>query len=181
MTLPRRAGLRDSLPPEQGTYLTVSGNFGAITGNFWEIGKSLNIPGNLRAVLNNEKRRSVVRRIIKERFSGQVADFARSIDRSPAQVWQFMNQRNIGERLARDIEDKLGLPKGALDGNQEAPRGLTADELELLEKYRRSKSAWRALLQKMAGMKPRHQQETLSEALTVLVAGLARKPATRKR
>ncbi len=116
----------------------------------------------------NEKRRATVQRIIKERFEGRVVDFAKSIERSPAQVWQFMNERSIGEKLARDIEAKIGLPHGALDGEQQSPPGFTADEVELVQRYRKSKAQWRAMLQQIAGMK--YQQEMLAEALTILIA-----------
>ena len=60
-------------------------------------------------------RRAAVQALIEQRFGGRTADFARAIGRDDAQVWQFMNQRSIGEKLARDIEAKLSLPRGALD------------------------------------------------------------------
>lgn len=60
-------------------------------------------------------RRAAVQALIEQRFGGRTADFARAIERDDAQVWQFMNQRSIGEKLARDIEAKLGLARGALD------------------------------------------------------------------
>ena len=118
----------------------------------------------------NEKRRAAVRQIIKERFEGRVVDFARAIERSPAQVWQFMNARSVGEKLARDIEEKLGLPQGALDGVKRSAPELTADELRLVQEYRRSKAHWRSLLQHIAGIKPSQQHEALAEALVFLIA-----------
>jgi phage repressor protein C with HTH and peptisase S24 domain len=63
-----------------------------------------------------EIRLANVKRLIEARFDGVDADFARAIEKSPAQVWQFLNgERNIGERLARQIEARLQLPTGALD------------------------------------------------------------------
>ncbi|UDL04003.1 helix-turn-helix domain-containing protein [Marinobacter sp. CA1] len=62
-------------------------------------------------------RREAVKRLIDERFGGKQADFARAINRSPSLVWQCLNgHRNIGEKLAREIENKLRLKPGWLDG-----------------------------------------------------------------
>lgn len=79
----------------------------------------------------NDARRNNVRRLIQDRFDGITAAFARAIDRDDAQVWQFLNQRPIGEKLARDIEAKLGLEANALDHEQTRPafaRRLDAQE-----------------------------------------------------
>ncbi|WP_277921884.1 S24 family peptidase [Pseudomonas nitroreducens] len=46
------------------------------------------------------------------------AEFSRAIDRQPGQVNQFAGpnpKKNIGSRLARHIEQQLGLPKSSLD------------------------------------------------------------------
>lgn len=60
-----------------------------------------------------------VAQLIKHRFAGNSSRFAAAIGRSPNQVarW-FMStsgQRNIGEKLARDIEKRLRIPVGWLD------------------------------------------------------------------
>jgi len=61
-------------------------------------------------------RREALKRLIDERFEGKQADFARAINRSPSLVWQCLSgHRNIGEKLAREIESKLRLKKGWLD------------------------------------------------------------------
>lgn len=63
---------------------------------------------------------SAVKALIKDRFEGKQADFARAIGRSPAVVWQWLNgHRNIGEKVARDIERKLRMTEGELDGRVE--------------------------------------------------------------
>lgn len=127
----------------------------------------------------NRKRRAAVRHLIDERFEGRVADFARAIGRSPAQVWQFMNERNIGERLARRIERKLELPAGSLDSEPAPAGGFSPEERELLEKYRRSSRAWQLMLQRVAGMKS--EDERLSEVLTLMAGKFAGKQARKRR
>ena len=60
-----------------------------------------------------------VKALIARRFEGVRAAFAKAVGRDDAQIWQLLNrERNIGERLARDFEKKLGLPRKSLD---EAP------------------------------------------------------------
>lgn len=78
---------------------------------------------------------SAIRAIIKNDFDGKQARFARAIGRSPALVWQWLNgHRSVGEKVARDIEKKLRLHKGALDdwgftnGNADAERELSAEQ-----------------------------------------------------
>jgi hypothetical protein len=120
-----------------------------------------------------EKRRVAVQGLIDGRFGGRVIDFARAIERSPAQVWQFMNQRNIGERLARQIEAKLDLRRGELDGEEATFPGVAGDERELLESYRQSLPRWKRMLRQIAGVKPSDQQEELCEALHILISHLS--------
>ena len=46
------------------------------------------------------------------------AEFARAIGRSDQQAWALVGEKTtkgIGGRIARDIEEKLGLERGALD------------------------------------------------------------------
>jgi phage repressor protein C with HTH and peptisase S24 domain len=61
-------------------------------------------------------RREALKRLIDERFEGKQSDFARAIGRSASSVWQWLNgHRNVGEKVAREIERKLRLPRGYLD------------------------------------------------------------------
>ena len=61
-------------------------------------------------------RRENLAHIVEMRFGKVIAECARAIGRDDAQLWALLNGvRNIGERLARDIEQKLGLPENELD------------------------------------------------------------------
>lgn len=61
-------------------------------------------------------RREVLIDLIKEKFGGNQAEFARAIKRSPSQVHQWVSgHRNLGEAGARHIEITLGLPQGYFD------------------------------------------------------------------
>lgn len=82
-------------------------------------------------------RRENLARIVELRFGNVIAECARAIGRDDAQLWALLNGvRNIGERLARDIEDKLKLEENELDrpnatgapraGEQQAPEYLLA-------------------------------------------------------
>jgi hypothetical protein len=58
-----------------------------------------------------------VRTLITERFKGSQISLAAALGKSPAQVYQWLSERRaIGDKLARDIESKLSLPAGWLDG-----------------------------------------------------------------
>ena len=64
-------------------------------------------------------RREKLRQYIKENFRTR-AEFAEKIGKSPAQVSMWFMKKNegkrdIGEKLAREIEKKLGLPKYWMD------------------------------------------------------------------
>ncbi|QWF19273.1 hypothetical protein [Lysobacter capsici] len=50
--------------------------------------------------------------------SGGPTEFARTIGREQVQVSQWLGGKNIGDRLARDIEAKLGKDSGWLDSPQ---------------------------------------------------------------
>lgn len=55
--------------------------------------------------------------LIKSDFGGNVSAFARRIDRKPSQILDVMAERKgFGEKLARYIEEKLGLTQQILDG-----------------------------------------------------------------
>ena len=61
-----------------------------------------------------------------EKFDGSQTNFARAAKKSFSQINQYLNGvRNIGEKVAREIEKNLGLSTGYLD--QAARRGLWAD------------------------------------------------------
>lgn len=60
---------------------------------------------------------SELKKIIDSRFGGSQAEFARAIGRSPSSVWQWLSgHRNVGEKAARDIERRLRIIPGTLDG-----------------------------------------------------------------
>ena len=61
-----------------------------------------------------------VKELIEKRFNGSQAEFARAIEKAPAQVNQWLNgYRNIGNGAAAQIEDVLSLPRGWLDSKEE--------------------------------------------------------------
>nr|DAS68567.1 MAG TPA: Repressor protein CI [Caudoviricetes sp.] len=61
-----------------------------------------------------------VKELIEKRFNGSQAEFARAIEKAPAQVNQWLNgYRNIGNGAAAQIEDSLSLPRGWLDSQAE--------------------------------------------------------------
>lgn len=61
-----------------------------------------------------------VKELIERRFNGSQAEFARAIEKAPAQVNQWLNgYRNIGNGAAAQIEDVLSLPRGWLDSKEE--------------------------------------------------------------
>jgi hypothetical protein len=64
-----------------------------------------------------KNRRANLVRIVAEDFGGVIRAFAAKIDRDEAYAWQLLNakKRNVGEKIARHIEGKLGLRPGALD------------------------------------------------------------------
>jgi phage repressor protein C with HTH and peptisase S24 domain len=70
-------------------------------------------------------RRLRLRELVTTRFGGKQSAFADAIERSPSYVARIFSDnpahsRNIGESLARQIEEKCHLPKGWLDD----PKGL---------------------------------------------------------
>lgn len=97
-------------------------------------------------------RRDNLQRLLEKRFDGKIADLGRAIERDDAYVWQLLNgKRNIGERVARDIELKLDLAPGSLDSaTMSGQTALTADELELVKRYRQASPAWKLVLRILA-------------------------------
>ncbi|WP_444757167.1 S24 family peptidase [Pseudomonas sp. A014] len=67
-----------------------------------------------------EIRRSNLRELVTERFNGRIAGLAEAIDRAPSYLSRCLtgkteHRKRIGESLARDIEDRLDLPRFWLD------------------------------------------------------------------
>jgi SOS-response transcriptional repressor LexA len=70
---------------------------------------------------NQDMRRDKLKDLIQNRFDGKQSAFASAIGKSPSQVNQWLAMRRpIGEKVARDIELALSLPRGWLDGDSEA-------------------------------------------------------------
>lgn len=64
-----------------------------------------------------DSRADRLRIIRRDRFNGSTADLGAAIGKSPAQIGQwFSGYRNIGDGVARQIETRLGLNQGYLDG-----------------------------------------------------------------
>lgn len=64
-----------------------------------------------------ELRLNFIKDKIKE--YGSQAELARKLNRSAQQITQWLNGKPIGEKIARDIEEKLDLPYGYLDKNKQ--------------------------------------------------------------
>lgn len=64
-----------------------------------------------------ELRLNFIKDKIKE--YGSQAELARKLNRSAQQIAQWINGKPIGEKIARDIEEKLDLPYGYLDKNKQ--------------------------------------------------------------
>lgn len=76
-------------------------------------------------------RRTLLRKLIDERFGGSVAEFARAIGKSSSQVHQWLHgHRRLGDAGARHIEKTLpGLWQGYFDGDP-PPSGLKYEQKE---------------------------------------------------
>lgn len=115
-------------------------------------------------------RRDNLKRLLEDRFDGRIADLARAVDRDDAYIWQLLKgTRNIGERVARHIERALQLAPGSLDSatmSGHAP--LTADELELLGRYRRATASWKLALRLLANLRGDVQDEVSSDVNILL-------------
>lgn len=64
-------------------------------------------------------RRTNLKAIIDTKFNGKAGRLADAVGKKRPQIYRLFsdaeNSRDIGEELARDIEAKLGLPRGYLD------------------------------------------------------------------
>lgn len=68
-------------------------------------------------------------RLIESRYGGSQAEFARAIDRAPAQISQWITERrNIGEAAARHIERQLDLAPFVLDSDITGHRQVPAEQ-----------------------------------------------------
>ena len=87
--------------------------------------------------------------------------FALAMGLVPSHVSQLLSgTRDMGEEVARRIEEKLGLPPGAISMEPDAPsapplieealRALPADELKLLSDYRRVSPRRQEMLREVA-------------------------------
>lgn len=82
-------------------------------------------------------RKQLLKDLVTNRFDGKQADFARAINRSPAQVNQWLSgHRAIGDAGARHIELKLSLPQGYFDGRKPLSDALsTSSTQDLTNKH----------------------------------------------
>ncbi len=80
------------------------------------MGEQTNLMSNPRTVL----RRKALRTLIDDgRWAGNVTAFAKEVGKPQSQVQDMLDGRKaFGEKVARQLESKAGLPAGALDGNQ---------------------------------------------------------------
>ncbi len=63
-------------------------------------------------------RREWLWRLLEEQFHGKQAALAKAANVSPGSLHDILNlnnNRNVGERIARRVEDNLGLAPGSLD------------------------------------------------------------------
>jgi len=120
-------------------------------------------------------RRDNLKRLLDQRFRGRIAELGRAIERDDAYVWQLLNgKRNIGERVARAIEAKLDLAPGALDSaTMSGQTALTADELELVQRYRQASSTWKLVLRILVKQRGEPNEDMPSDVRAILakVAG----------
>ena len=81
---------------------------------------------------NLPTRADALKTLIREKFNDNQSAFALAVGKSVAQINQYLNGvRNIGEKVAREIEVKLDLPIGYLDGKGEP---LPISELSKFDK-----------------------------------------------
>lgn len=79
-------------------------------------------------------RKHLLKELIASRFAGNQADFARAINRSPAQVNQWLSgHRKIGDAGARTIEMALGLDAGYFDRSPTYSKAGNVHPLQLNE------------------------------------------------
>lgn len=84
------------------------------------------IPALICLMKRNEIRRQRLLAVIQERFEGNKARFAEFVGKKPPQVYRLFSdaqgsRRDIGEDLAREYEQLLGLPRYYLDAPEDSP------------------------------------------------------------
>lgn len=76
-------------------------------------------PGLILGMKPHELRLRNLQAIIKDQFDGKAGRLADALGKKRPQIYRLFsnsdNRRDIGEELAREIEAKLGLPRGWLD------------------------------------------------------------------
>lgn len=83
-----------------------------------------------------EVRKQRLAQLITDRFEGSQKDFADAVEKAPAQIAHYLRgNRNLGEAVAREIEKKLDLSPGWLDGIEQLQGiQLTGDVVALQRK-----------------------------------------------
>lgn len=98
-----------------------------------------NLPAGIQAgkVSNmniNDIRRENLKHLIDTRYGGVIARLANQLDKQPAYISRCLtgkeeHRRNIGEKLAREIEEKTGLHPGWMDEVEHLyPKSVEAPE-----------------------------------------------------
>ena len=89
-------------------------------------------------VFDGYDRRTILRKLIDERYGGNVAEFARAIKKAPAQVHQWLSgHRKLGDAGASHIENAVpGLWQGYFDGepnNDTRPTAVHDDAAKYID------------------------------------------------
>lgn len=92
-------------------------------------------------------RQGQLRELLSTRFGGVQRDLAEAIGREPNYVSRMLSnarhRKGIGEDVARDIEKRLGLPRGWMDGEARDSivpihgAGLSREAAEVARKWQR--------------------------------------------
>lgn len=89
-----------------------------------------------------EIRRARLRTYIADECNGNAADLARKVGKSESQINDMIHARkSFGEKVARDIESALSLPKDWLDGEPDEAT-MIAHEILSLSKEARDHIMW---------------------------------------
>lgn len=83
----------------------------------------------------DQTRRQNLHQICQQLTDGNQQKLADLLDRAQSLVNRYLNEKPIGSRFARYVEERLGLDKGALD----APPGTAGGDMVLLHHYLVSK------------------------------------------
>ena len=96
-------------------------------------------PVGLASRMATETRRANFRLVMKRRYENSQQKIAAVLGITKGRVSQLLDENEaFGEKVARSIEEKLGLPDGSLEapipGDDELPSGLSADLAKRLAK-----------------------------------------------